>query len=151
LWKSASEGLCRAILACIRLHFAAVSMLKPAKPSQLGRADRLSMLLCRAEQQASSSDPDQARRGAAAFELIEKAHFWAARNKQIARILDDVLEAQSLVDDAGADISARDPVTGMKFSNSALRDALSSTRSKSAAARKAGCSPRTIYRRIKKL
>lgn len=110
--------------------------------------DRLSLLIDQAALKARSSSIDQARAGAKAFDLAGKARLLAAADPRIAAIVDDVLQAAWLL--AGHDGSrARDPDTGLIFSNENLLRALACAKSMKDAARQLGCDRKTISRRVK--
>jgi hypothetical protein len=112
--------------------------------------DRLQFLIDQASKRARSADLAQARAGAAAFEIGSRLRHAAARDSKIATAVDEALAIVWLLG-AVDDRPARDPDTKQKISDSALRDALDSTRSDVAAARKLRCSRQTIWRRKKEL
>jgi transcriptional regulator of acetoin/glycerol metabolism len=108
--------------------------------------DRLQFLMDEALKRARSADLEQACAGAAAFEIGRRLRHAAARDPRIATAAADALAIVWLLG-AVDDVPARDPDTKQKISNAALIDALNSTRSDAAAARKLRCSRKTIYRR----
>jgi transcriptional regulator of acetoin/glycerol metabolism len=112
--------------------------------------DRLQFLIDEASKLARAADLDQARAGAAAFEIGSRLRHAAARDPKIAAAVDEALAICWLLG-AVDEKPSRDPDTKQKISNAALREALNSTRSDTAAARKLRCSRQTIWRRKKEL
>ena len=114
--------------------------------------DLLSPLISQAGNQGRSSDPEQARAGFDAYVIACRLQKAAELDPQIAgTVIRDILTVVKLlgINDCAP---ARDPETGLKFSDADLIDAWQSSRkNKTAAARKLGCNRKTFTRRLKKI
>jgi transcriptional regulator of acetoin/glycerol metabolism len=113
-------------------------------------ADRLSLLIAEAAVRTRSNDLEQARNAASAFEIGERLRYLAGINRQIADAVDQAFAIVWLLELRNG-TPARDPETGLKFSDAALLEAMQTAKTMTAAARKLGCNRKTIYRRVRKL